>query len=156
MATLNVEIVTPEQVRYNGQAVSLTLPGSEGQMGMLAHHAPIVALLDPGILRVDTGAESRIYASGEGFVQMRNNKATVIVSFADAAADIKLEEAQKALTEAERALSTPDATDEVRRRHTNDWKAAQARVAVKSGAGSSAASSGGSTPAGGSFRMVEK
>ena len=98
-------------------------------MGILAHHEPIVALLNPGLMKVETGGETRVFASGEGFVQIRHNRATVIVEFADTAEDIKRDVVQRELAEAERAVQD-SATEEARRRHAVAVKAAQARLAL--------------------------
>ncbi len=131
-AGFKVEIVTPDRVRFDGQANGLTLQGSEGQMGILAHHAPTVALLDPGIMRVETPNGVEVYAAGEGFVQIRPSRTTVIVEFAEKAEDIDVEASRKAVTEAEKALQTPS-TPEARKRQVVAWKAAQARAQVAAG-----------------------
>lgn len=84
----HVEIITPERVRFGGDAVMLSVPGVEGQMGLLAHHAPILALLQPGRLTLQTREQTVNMAVGSGFVKMSNNRAVCLVEFAENAADI--------------------------------------------------------------------
>jgi F-type H+-transporting ATPase subunit epsilon len=58
MATFTFELVSPERILFSGDAVSVIVPSVEGEMTVLAGHAPLVAVLKPGIVLVQTGASN--------------------------------------------------------------------------------------------------
>jgi len=101
-----LEIVTPERLAYSGQVDSVQVPGSEGELGILPHHAPLVSMLGVGELRIRTGGGEEHFAIAGGFVQVRPDKVVVMAEMADMASEIDLERAQEARREAERALET--------------------------------------------------
>jgi F-type H+-transporting ATPase subunit epsilon len=104
--TLTLEIVTPERLAYSGEVDSVQLPGSEGELGVLPHHAPLVSTLGVGELRIRKGGTEESFAIVGGFLQVRPDKVVVMAETADLAAEIDLEKAQEARREAERALET--------------------------------------------------
>jgi F-type H+-transporting ATPase subunit epsilon len=80
MATLfQLSILTPERSVFEGEVEYVQAPGSEGYLGVLAHHAALVTALAPGTLTVRRpgGAEERWQVSG-GFFEVSNNQATVL------------------------------------------------------------------------------
>jgi F-type H+-transporting ATPase subunit epsilon len=101
---LLLEIVTPERLAYSDTVDSVVLPGSEGEMGVLPHHAPLLATLGVGELRIRKGGEEEFFAIAGGFVQVRPDKVVVMAEEADMASEIDLEKAQEARREAEKAL----------------------------------------------------
>jgi F-type H+-transporting ATPase subunit epsilon len=103
---LHLEIVTPERLAYSEDVDSVQLPGSEGELGILPHHAPLLATLGAGELRIRKGGQEESFAVFGGFVQVRPDKVIVMAETADLAAEIDLERAQEARREAERALET--------------------------------------------------
>jgi len=103
---LQLEIVTPERLAYSDTVDSVVLPGAEGEMGILPHHAPLLATLGVGELRIRKGGEEEFFAIAGGFVQVRPDKVVVMAETADLASEIDLERAQEARREAERALET--------------------------------------------------
>jgi F-type H+-transporting ATPase subunit epsilon len=103
---LQLEIVTPERLAYDDQVDSVVLPGAEGELGVLPHHAPLLATLGVGELRVRKGGEEEFFAIAGGFVQVRPDKVVVMAETADMASEIDLEKAQEARREAERALES--------------------------------------------------
>ena len=103
---IRLEIVTPERRVYSDEVDSVALPGSEGELGILPHHAPLISLLGAGELRVRKGATEESFAIVGGFVQVRPDKVVVMAETADLASEIDLERAQEARREAERALET--------------------------------------------------
>ena len=82
----------------------MTLPGIEGELGVLPHHAPLVSTLGVGELRIRKGGQEESFAIVGGFVQVRPDKVVVMAETADMASEIDLEKAQEARREAERAL----------------------------------------------------
>ena len=103
---LLLEIVTPERLAYSDTVDSVVLPGAEGEMGVLPNHAPLLATLGVGELRIRKGSEEEFFAIAGGFVQVRPDKVVVMAETADLASEIDLERAQEARREAERALET--------------------------------------------------
>lgn len=103
---LQLEIVTPERLAYSDEVDSVVLPGAEGEMGVLPHHAPLLATLGVGELRIRKGGEEEFFAIAGGFVQVRPDKVVVMAETADMASEIDIEKAQEARREAERALES--------------------------------------------------
>jgi F-type H+-transporting ATPase subunit epsilon len=101
---LLLEIVTPERLAYSDMVDSVVLPGSEGELGVLPHHAPLVSMLGVGELRIRKGGAEESFAIAGGFLQVRPDKVVVMAETADMASEIDLEKAQEARREAERAL----------------------------------------------------
>jgi F-type H+-transporting ATPase subunit epsilon len=112
----SVSVVTPEGAAFEGDAEMLIVPGAAGEIGVLARHAPLVALLKAGSTRVHLdGGEVRVYATGHGFFQVLEDRAIALVDDAVMADEIderevqrKLEEAQAELAELERGESDAD------------------------------------------------
>jgi F-type H+-transporting ATPase subunit epsilon len=103
---LLLEIVTPERLAYSDEVDSVVLPGSEGELGVLPHHAPLVSMLGVGELRIRKDGNEESFAIAGGFLQVRPDKVVVMAETADMASEIDLETAQEARREAERALET--------------------------------------------------
>ena len=101
---LHLEIVTPEKLAYEGEVDSVQLPGSEGELGVLPHHAPLISTLGAGELRLRKGGEDEYFAIVGGFLQVLPDKVVVMAETADMASEIDLEKAEQARREAERAL----------------------------------------------------
>jgi F-type H+-transporting ATPase subunit epsilon len=103
---LQLEIVTPERQVYSDTVDSVQVPGSEGELGVLPHHAPLVSTLGVGELRFRKDGNEESFAIVGGFLQVRPDRVVVLAETADLASDIDLEKAQEARREAERALES--------------------------------------------------
>jgi F-type H+-transporting ATPase subunit epsilon len=103
---LKLEIVTPERLVYEDEVDSVNVPGIEGELGILPHHAPLLSMLGYGELRIRKGAAEESFAIVGGFVQVRPDKVVVMAETADMASEIDLEKAEEARREAERALES--------------------------------------------------
>src|SRR6476659_2619884 len=101
---LQLEIVTPEKLAYSDEVDSVQLPGSEGELGGLPHHAPLISTLGAGELRLRNGGEDEYFAIVGGFLQVLPDKVVVMAETADMASEIDLEKAQEARRQAEQAL----------------------------------------------------
>jgi F-type H+-transporting ATPase subunit epsilon len=100
-----VELITPEGIVFSGDAERVVVPGAAGELGILANHAPLISLLDPGETRVtDADGTVRRYATDDGFVQVRKNQTLVLVGEAVPAESIDASEANRRLEEARSAL----------------------------------------------------
>ncbi len=108
-----LEIVTPERLAYSDSVDAVVLPGIEGELGVLPHHAPLVTMLGVGELRVRKAGVEETFAIVGGFLQVRPDKVVVMAETADLASEIDLEKAQEARREAEKVLegAATDATD---------------------------------------------
>jgi F-type H+-transporting ATPase subunit epsilon len=103
---IQLEIVTPERLAFSDEVDSVVLPGSEGELGVLPHHAPLVSTLGIGELRIRKGGQEELFAIAGGFLQVRPDKVVVMAETADMAAEIDLEKARQAREDAEKALET--------------------------------------------------
>jgi F-type H+-transporting ATPase subunit epsilon len=103
---LLLEIVTPERLAYSDEVDSVQLPGIEGELGVLPHHAPLVSTLGVGELRIRKGGAEESFAIVGGFLQVLPTKVVVLAETADMASEIDLEKAQEARREAEKALES--------------------------------------------------
>ena len=103
---IQLEIVTPERLAYSDEVDAVVLPGSQGELGVLPHHAPLVSTLGIGELRIRKGGQEETFAIAGGFLQVLPDKVVVMAETADLASEIDLEKAQEARREAERALET--------------------------------------------------
>jgi F-type H+-transporting ATPase subunit epsilon len=103
---LLLEIVTPERLAYSDEVDSVQLPGIEGELGVLPHHAPLVSTLGVGELRIRKGGTEESFAIVGGFLQVLPTKVVVLAETADMASEIDLEKAQEARREAEKALES--------------------------------------------------
>ena len=119
---LQLEIVTPERLVYAETVDSVVLPGSEGELGVLPHHAPLISTLGVGELRIRAGGREDSFAIVGGFLQVLPDKVVVMAETADMASEIDLEKAQEARREAERALEAG---------HAEASDLAQARLALQ-------------------------
>ena len=108
---LLLEIVTPERLAYSDTVDAVNLPGIEGELGVLPHHAPLVSMLGVGELRIRKGGSEEAFAIVGGFLQVRPDKVVVMAETADMASEIDLEKAQEARREAERVLEGAARTD---------------------------------------------
>jgi F-type H+-transporting ATPase subunit epsilon len=97
MATFHFELVSPEKLLFTGEVEQVDVPGSEGDFGVLADHAPAVAILKPGVLTVHNGggATEKIIVLG-GFAEVSPKGLTVL---ADVAAS--MEELDRAMLAAQ-------------------------------------------------------
>jgi F-type H+-transporting ATPase subunit epsilon len=68
MATFHFELTSPERLVFSGEVEHVVVPGSEGEFGVLAEHAPLIAMLRPGILTILGPSERRFVVRG-GFVE---------------------------------------------------------------------------------------
>jgi F-type H+-transporting ATPase subunit epsilon len=108
-----LEIVTPERLAYSDTVDAVVLPGSEGELGVLPHHAPLVTMLGVGELRIRKGGVEESFAIVGGFLQVRPDRVVVMAETADLSSEIDLEKAQEARREAERAIEGAVPTDAV-------------------------------------------
>ena len=103
---IQLDIVTPERLAYSDEVDAVQLPGIDGELGVLPHHAPLVSVLGVGELRIRKGGAEESFAIAGGFLQVLPTKVIVLAETADMASEIDLERAQEARREAEKALES--------------------------------------------------
>jgi F-type H+-transporting ATPase subunit epsilon len=110
--TFDLSLVTPEGAAYEGEAQMLIVPGDAGEIGVLARHAPLVAMLRAGEIRVKAENEWQTFAAGPGYFTIKQDRAVVLVDDAVRAEDIDVDQARREVEEARAALERADAGDE--------------------------------------------
>ncbi|GJQ62641.1 MAG: ATP synthase epsilon chain [Melioribacteraceae bacterium] len=117
MKEISVEVITPSSAAYTGAAGSVTIPGTSGGFQVLYNHAPLMSTFDVGIVKVEeTSGDTKIFATGGGTVEVRNNKVLLLAESFEAPEKIDAERAEEAKDRALERLahrSKPD-IDEVR------------------------------------------
>lgn len=98
--SLQICIMTPDQIFFNEPADEIILPTNTGQMGVLANHAPLISALDIGVMLVRTQNTWSSIALMGGFALVQQNQVTVLVNEAESAKTINKEEAEAAFNEA--------------------------------------------------------
>jgi F-type H+-transporting ATPase subunit epsilon len=102
--TLQVEVVTTTGRIFEGEADEVVAPGSEGQLGILPRHAPLMTTLKIGALHIKlNGAEETLYVGG-GFMEVAHQHVIVLADDAERGADIDEAHAQEARRRAQQAL----------------------------------------------------
>lgn len=107
--TFTLEMVTPDRVVLtNTDVVSLVAPGVDGYLGVMAHHAPLLTELVIGEITVkhSDNTEDHIATTG-GFMEVANNKVTILSDAAEKAHEIDMARAEEAVKRAEERLSNP-------------------------------------------------
>lgn len=127
-ATFQCSIVTPEAPVLDEEVRHASLPAWDGQIGILARRAPLLAKLGSGRLTLDlAGGDTRVYFISGGFAQMKDNRLSILSNEAVLAENIKPDEAEAALREAQALRGTTPAEAERRQR---DLDRARAMVSV--------------------------
>src|ERR1700678_3136319 len=104
MATLKLEIVTPEAKIFSQDVEIVYVPGVDGELGILPKHIPLMTMIKPGELRVTSHGKDTFMAVGEGFVEVTATSVTVLTDMAVQAQDIDTGVAEAAVKRAQEAL----------------------------------------------------
>jgi F-type H+-transporting ATPase subunit epsilon len=102
---LTLEIVTPEQMIFRGVVDEVTIPGTEGEFGVLKGHAPLLSSVDFGELSFLRNQAKTRFAVHTGYAEVSASKVTVLVEVAERSDQIDLERAKKARQRAEEKLA---------------------------------------------------
>jgi F-type H+-transporting ATPase subunit epsilon len=113
MATLKLEIVTPERKIYSEDVDMVTLPGSEGELGVYPKHVPLLTTLKPGELRVMQNGRETTMAIGEGFVEIKADSVSVLTDMALEAEKIDISAAEAAVERAQAAMKEDQTPEQV-------------------------------------------
>lgn len=111
--TLKLEIVTPEATIYSEPVEMVTLPGVEGQMGVLPQHVRLITQLVPGELTVRKSGRDEYMAVGEGLVEITNDHVSIVTNMAVAVENIDEAAAEDARQRAAARLREKLSSEEV-------------------------------------------
>ena len=130
-ASLQVELVSPAKPLFRGAAEGVVAEAHDGEMGILPGHAPLVALLGTGIVRVRAGAAGvQSFAIRGGFVQVLAGRVSLVVTEAIGAADVDRAKAEAGRDKAIADLAHPKGEEEFARLlDDRRWFEAQLRLA---------------------------
>jgi F-type H+-transporting ATPase subunit epsilon len=101
---IQCDIITQERTVYSEQADYVSLPGTEGVMGILPDHAPLLTALTFGEVMIRKGGDEEFFAIGGGFAEVRPDQVVILADSAERADEIDLERAQRAREHAEQAM----------------------------------------------------
>jgi F-type H+-transporting ATPase subunit epsilon len=93
---LHVDIVTVEGRRFKGDADFVVAPGSEGELGILPQHIPLLTFLQPGTVKVRNDSDEQFFFVSGGFLEVRPDEVTVLADAAERAEDIDEARAEEA------------------------------------------------------------
>jgi F-type H+-transporting ATPase subunit epsilon len=107
MSDFLLEIVTPTKKAFSGQVKSVITPGAEGYFGVLPRHAPLLAALQIGEIKVAVTGQNdkKVFATSEGFLEVTPQKVTVIAEAAEESKDIDVQRAEAARERALKRIS---------------------------------------------------
>ncbi|MGE3149663.1 MAG: F0F1 ATP synthase subunit epsilon [Pseudorhodoplanes sp.] len=117
MAKLHFELVSPEKLLFSGEVDQVDVPGNEGDFGVLADHAPLIAMLRPGVVTVHNGGSRQSLVVFGGFAEVSPKGLTILADVAAAMEDFDIETLKAQIQELEeniaklRAASEPNALD---------------------------------------------
>ena len=111
--TIKLEIVTPEATAYSDDVEMVTLPGVEGQLGILPQHVRLMTQLTPGELIVHKAGRDDFMAVGEGLVEVTNDRVSIVTNMAIAVDKIDEAAAEEARQRAAARLSEKISAEEV-------------------------------------------
>jgi len=102
---IRCEIVSQDRTVFEGDVDSVVLPGTEGEMGILPHHSPLLTTLKFGIVRVRNAGREQLFAVAGGVAEIQPEIVTVLADAAEAIEEIDLARAEAAKRRAEEALA---------------------------------------------------
>ena len=104
-STILLEIVTPRGKTFSGDVEMVTIPGIDGELGIVPQHAPLLTQLKPGVLRIRAKGEREdsYLAVGEGFVEVLQDRVSVLTDMAVSEAEVDEAAVEAAMAKAEKA-----------------------------------------------------
>lgn len=100
-----LSVVTPEKTVFEMEVRSIIAPGSEGYLGVLSGHAPLITALKPGILEItDNAGEESLFSLSGGFLEVSGNIATILADAIEAADEIDIDRVEESLRRARERL----------------------------------------------------
>lgn len=104
--TFNLQIISPTRVFFDEDVDMVEMRTTEGEIGVLAGHIPLTAILEPGELTIHQSGQNRIAAMLDGFVEIRKNKVTILAEACEWPDEIDIHRAEEAKVRAERRIKS--------------------------------------------------
>ncbi|WP_027580823.1 F0F1 ATP synthase subunit epsilon [Bradyrhizobium sp. Ai1a-2] len=104
MATFHFDLVSPEALAFSGEVDQVDVPGVEGDFGVLAGHAPVVAAVRPGILTITTGGTHQKMVVLGGLAEISDNRLTVLADVATSIQEVDRAQFRETIAEMEENL----------------------------------------------------
>jgi F-type H+-transporting ATPase subunit epsilon len=104
--TINLEVVTPERIVFQGEVDFISAPGTEGRLGILPEHAPLMTGLKVGQINIKQGKTEIKMAVSGGFLETKDSKIVILADSAETAEQIDIARAKAAKDRAEKRLSS--------------------------------------------------
>jgi F-type H+-transporting ATPase subunit epsilon len=111
MATFHFDLVSPEKLAFSGEVDQVDVPGVEGDFGVLAGHAPVVAAIRPGILTVTTGGTHQKIIVLGGLAEVSDTGLTVLADVATSIKDLDREAFASQISEMEAKLAEKEGSE---------------------------------------------
>ncbi len=112
MATLRLEVVTPDAKTYSEDVDMVTIPGLDGEFGILPLHVPLITALQPGELRILKNGQETFLATGGGFAEVLPDRVSILTDMAVRDADVDEAAVQAAMDRAKAALADKSLSSE--------------------------------------------
>lgn len=127
-----VEVLTPEGKVFDDEVEMLSTRTATGSIGVLANHAPLMAILEPTELRLHRdGGETETFAQAEGYLQVIDNSALVLVEECHKPEDLDRSDLESKLEEARNGIENAEEDSEERRGYERDVKRYEAFLEVE-------------------------
>lgn len=104
--SFNLQIISPTRIFFDEDVEMVEMKTTEGEIGVLAGHIPLTAILQPGVLKIHQDGKEREAALLDGFVEIRKNKVTVLAESCEWPDEIDVRRAEEAKTRAERRIKS--------------------------------------------------
>ena len=111
MATFHLDLVSPEKLAFSGEVDQVDVPGVEGDFGVLAGHAPVVAAIRPGILTVITGASKQKIIVLGGLAEVSDKGLTVLADVATSLDELDRAEFAETISDMQAKLSEKEGSE---------------------------------------------
>jgi F-type H+-transporting ATPase subunit epsilon len=129
--SFHAQVLTPEGEVYDGEVEQVSTRTGVGEVGILAHHAPMLARLVPAELRLHVSdSETLRYAQGEGWLEVFANRARVLIAEAVSPEDLDVSELRERLSEAEKRVDEAEEDSQAREQAERDRARAEAFIKI--------------------------
>jgi F-type H+-transporting ATPase subunit epsilon len=123
------EIVSQDRMVFTGDADMVLLPGADGEMGILPHHAPLLTALQLGVIKVRTGGKETFFTVAGGVAEVQPDRVTVLADAAENVEEIDIARAEAARRRAEESLAkAPPADSDAYLRIESDLRKSNLRL----------------------------
>jgi len=128
MATIRLEIVTPEKKVVDREVDVVTVPTENGEVGILYNHAPLISTIRPGVVSYTVGGATEKLLIAGGFVEVSENRVSVLADVAETPEDINIEAAKSERDQQEKVLGSWSGSVEDFQTEKEKLLRAQARI----------------------------